>query len=161
MQIDAYWPNFYLLIFRYYAIVHPLKAQYLCTISKAKKTVLVTWTSAFLLAIPILWVQVSITCIAKFAKRTVKLFVLYCETSGFRLKIFWLFKINQPEPWIIISLSFLGGKRIAFNQIMKHRPTDKYKHVSRERPIKTLFNQKSMLDQVSWNFLQELLMLKK
>jgi hypothetical protein len=48
----------YLLIFRYYAIVHPLKAQYLCTISKAKKTVLVTWTSAFLLAIPILWVQV-------------------------------------------------------------------------------------------------------
>ena len=44
--------------FRYYAIVHPLKAQYLCTISKAKKTVLVTWTSAFILALPILWVQV-------------------------------------------------------------------------------------------------------
>ena len=44
--------------FRYYAIVHPLKAQYLCTISKAKKTVMVTWTSAFILATPILWVQV-------------------------------------------------------------------------------------------------------
>jgi hypothetical protein len=50
---------------------------------------------------------------------------------------------------MIISLTFPGGKRISFSQIMKHRPTDKYKHVSRERPIKVYFNQKSMLDQVS------------
>ena len=43
---------------RYYAIVHPLKAQYLCTISKAKKTVLLAWVSAFLLGVPVLFVQV-------------------------------------------------------------------------------------------------------
>ena len=44
--------------FRYYVIVHPLKAQYLCTISKAKRTVFATWLAAFILAIPILLVQV-------------------------------------------------------------------------------------------------------
>ena len=46
--------------FRYYVIVHPLKAQYLCTISKAKRTVFATWLAAFVLAIPILLVQVKI-----------------------------------------------------------------------------------------------------
>ena len=45
---------------RYYAIVHPLKAQYLCTLSKAKKTVLAAWAMAFVLATPILFVQVGI-----------------------------------------------------------------------------------------------------
>ena len=45
--------------YRYYVIVHPLKAQYLCTMSKAKKTVVITWILAFLLAIPIIVVQVS------------------------------------------------------------------------------------------------------
>ena len=43
---------------RYYAIVHPLKAQYLCTMSKAKKTVLLAWLSALLLGVPVLFVQV-------------------------------------------------------------------------------------------------------
>ena len=43
---------------RYYAIVHPLKAQYLCTLSRAKKTVLAAWAMAFILATPILFVQV-------------------------------------------------------------------------------------------------------
>ena len=51
--------NFILFSCRYYVIVHPLKAQYLCTISKAKKTILLTWLSAFILAIPILLGQVS------------------------------------------------------------------------------------------------------
>ncbi len=44
---------------------------------------------------------------------------------------------------------------------MKHRPTDKYKHVSRERPIEVYFNQKGMLDQVPRNCLEKLLMLQK
>ena len=45
--------------YRYYAIVHPLKAQYLCTISKAQKTVLVAWITAFILGIPIIFAQVK------------------------------------------------------------------------------------------------------
>lgn len=49
----------FLLLFRYYAIVHPLKAQYLCTISKAQKTVLVAWIAAFILGVPIIFVQVG------------------------------------------------------------------------------------------------------
>ena len=53
--------NFILFYCRYYVIVHPLKAQYLCTISKAKKTILLTWLSAFILAMPILLGQVSET----------------------------------------------------------------------------------------------------
>ena len=48
------------IVFRYYAIVHPLKAQYLCTVSKAKKTIILTWIMAFILAIPIIFVQVRI-----------------------------------------------------------------------------------------------------
>jgi len=44
---------------RYYAVVHPLKAQYLCTTSKAKKTVAMAWISAFFLGVPMLVAQVS------------------------------------------------------------------------------------------------------
>ncbi|EEB11707.1 Orexin receptor type, putative [Pediculus humanus corporis] len=43
---------------RYYAIVHPMKAQYICTISQARRIITATWISAFLLAVPILFAQV-------------------------------------------------------------------------------------------------------
>ncbi|XP_014285975.1 QRFP-like peptide receptor isoform X2 [Halyomorpha halys] len=43
---------------RYYAIVHPMKAKYVCTISQAKKIIIATWGASFLLAVPILFVQV-------------------------------------------------------------------------------------------------------
>ena len=52
-------PFFLRFPYRYYAIVHPLKAQYHCTLSRAKKTVLLAWMTAFLLGIPVLFVQVS------------------------------------------------------------------------------------------------------
>ncbi|XP_011338045.1 QRFP-like peptide receptor isoform X2 [Ooceraea biroi] len=42
---------------RYYAIVHPMRAQYTCTISQARKIVIMTWIAAFLLGIPMLFTQ--------------------------------------------------------------------------------------------------------
>ncbi|XP_046673377.1 gastrin/cholecystokinin type B receptor-like isoform X2 [Homalodisca vitripennis] len=43
---------------RYYAIVHPMKAKYICTISQAKKIILSTWVASVLLAMPTLHIQV-------------------------------------------------------------------------------------------------------
>ena len=40
-------------------IVHPLKAQYLCTVKKAQKTVALTWMVAIILAYPVTMVQVG------------------------------------------------------------------------------------------------------
>ncbi|XP_048513777.1 QRFP-like peptide receptor isoform X2 [Athalia rosae] len=42
---------------RYYAIVHPMRAQYTCTISQARRIVIMTWITSFLLAIPIIFTQ--------------------------------------------------------------------------------------------------------
>ena len=39
-------------LLRYYAVVHPMKAQYLCTTSQAKKVTILVWLLALLLAIP-------------------------------------------------------------------------------------------------------------
>ncbi|CAH0562013.1 unnamed protein product [Brassicogethes aeneus] len=43
---------------RYYAIVHPMKAKYICTISQAKKIILVIWIISIILAFPTLRVQI-------------------------------------------------------------------------------------------------------
>uniref|UniRef100_A0A1B6EG53 G-protein coupled receptors family 1 profile domain-containing protein n=1 Tax=Clastoptera arizonana TaxID=38151 RepID=A0A1B6EG53_9HEMI len=43
---------------RYYAIVHPMKAKYVCTISQARRVIFALWIAALLLATPILFVQV-------------------------------------------------------------------------------------------------------
>ncbi|XP_053599069.1 QRFP-like peptide receptor [Microplitis demolitor] len=43
---------------RYYAIVHPMRAQYTCTISQARRIVIATWTASFFLAIPIIFTQI-------------------------------------------------------------------------------------------------------
>ena len=37
---------------RYYAVVHPMKAQYMCTTSQAKKVTVMVWLLASLLALP-------------------------------------------------------------------------------------------------------------
>jgi len=42
---------------RYYAIVHPIRAQYMCTLSQAKKVITTTWMLSFLLASPTLLIQ--------------------------------------------------------------------------------------------------------
>ncbi|KAI4497972.1 hypothetical protein M0802_006796, partial [Mischocyttarus mexicanus] len=42
---------------RYYAIVHPMRAQYMCTISQARKIVIITWAASFLLGVPMVFTQ--------------------------------------------------------------------------------------------------------
>ncbi|XP_021935552.1 pyroglutamylated RFamide peptide receptor-like isoform X3 [Zootermopsis nevadensis] len=42
---------------RYYAIVHPMKAKYMCTISQARKIIFGIWVASFLLAVPNLFSQ--------------------------------------------------------------------------------------------------------
>ena len=54
------WIFIFTILFpRYYVIVHPLKAQYLCTVKKAQKTVALTWMVAIILAYPVTMVQVG------------------------------------------------------------------------------------------------------
>ncbi|XP_067005355.2 QRFP-like peptide receptor [Anabrus simplex] len=43
---------------RYYAIVHPMRAKYKCTISQARRIVIVIWAASFTLAVSMLFVQV-------------------------------------------------------------------------------------------------------
>lgn len=42
---------------RYYAIVHPMRAKYICTLSQVRIVIAITWVVSFLLAVPILFVQ--------------------------------------------------------------------------------------------------------
>ncbi|CAG0892158.1 unnamed protein product [Darwinula stevensoni] len=42
----------------YYAILHPMKAKYICTISQAKKVIIGIWISSFILAAPSASIQV-------------------------------------------------------------------------------------------------------
>ncbi|KAH3696739.1 QRFP-like peptide receptor [Dreissena polymorpha] len=46
---------------RYYAIVHPMKAKYSCTVGKARKVCTILWIMSFILALPILIGRVHIT----------------------------------------------------------------------------------------------------
>lgn len=52
----GHFPNFFV---RCYAIVYPMKAKSVCTVSKAKKVVFIVWIASFILATPTLIVQVS------------------------------------------------------------------------------------------------------
>ena len=54
--ISLCWPR--IDKWRYYAIVHPMRAQYLCTLSQARKVITATWITSFALATPTLWIQV-------------------------------------------------------------------------------------------------------
>ncbi|XP_049790292.1 gastrin/cholecystokinin type B receptor-like [Schistocerca nitens] len=45
---------------RYYAIVHPMRAKYICTISQARKIILGIWCASFLLALPAIFVQIHL-----------------------------------------------------------------------------------------------------
>ena len=44
---------------RYYAILKPMKARYTCTLSHAKKLVIMIWIASFILAMPIIKGQVN------------------------------------------------------------------------------------------------------
>ena len=55
------WQCFYDVLWfscRYYAILHPMRAKYICTRSRAKRVILIIWMLSFILAIPIIFGQV-------------------------------------------------------------------------------------------------------
>ena len=45
---------------RYYAIVYPMKAKSVCTVSKAKKVIVLVWLASFIMGMPNLVVQVGV-----------------------------------------------------------------------------------------------------
>lgn len=50
----------FLSIERYYAVIHPVRSRYLCTFSQARRVIIFIWLSAFLTALPIIFVQVHV-----------------------------------------------------------------------------------------------------
>ncbi|XP_023216276.1 trissin receptor-like [Centruroides sculpturatus] len=48
-----YWPQK-----RYYAIIHPVKSRYLCTVSQARRVIIAIWIASFVAAIPIIFTQI-------------------------------------------------------------------------------------------------------
>ena len=48
------------VLFRYYAVVHPMRAQYLCTTSQAKNVTMLVWVMSALLAVPTGIVRVNL-----------------------------------------------------------------------------------------------------
>ena len=97
----------YFFVHRYYVIVHPLKSQYLCTISKAKKTVVITWILAFLLAIPIILVQVHMEV-------------------GHRIRAFWCVRnFDSPMKWQIQVKNIFSRPHFYLNSF--HNKNSKFK----------------------------------
>ncbi|XP_067135390.1 QRFP-like peptide receptor [Centruroides vittatus] len=43
---------------RYYAIIHPVKSRYLCTVSQARRVIIAIWIASFVAAIPIIFTQI-------------------------------------------------------------------------------------------------------
>jgi len=74
---------------RYYAIVHPIRAQYLCTLSQARKVITATWTFSFVLASPTLFIQTHLPV-------------------GDRIPAFWCVRhSNNPLGWKIYEIYML------------------------------------------------------
>lgn len=44
--------------FRHYAILHPMRAKFSCTIDRTKKVILLIWSMSFVFALPIIFGQV-------------------------------------------------------------------------------------------------------
>lgn len=51
-----------LIVCRYYAILHPMRAKYGCTLQRTRRVILWLWILAFTLATPIIFGRVSYTC---------------------------------------------------------------------------------------------------
>lgn len=75
---------------RYYAILHPMKAKYICTISQARKVIAIIWAMSFLLAIPVLFVKAH-------------------KEVGGRIKAYWcVYDWDAPTLCKIYSLYMLS-----------------------------------------------------
>lgn len=55
---------------RYYAIMHPVKCRYICTMSQTKRIIIATWILSFIMAAPVNWIQIH-------------------KEVGFKVKAYW------------------------------------------------------------------------
>ncbi|XP_015922792.1 QRFP-like peptide receptor [Parasteatoda tepidariorum] len=65
---------------RYYAIMHPVKSRYQCTMRQARRLIIVIWILSFVTAVPIIFAQIHIEV-------------------GERYKAFWCVR-NWHQPWL-------------------------------------------------------------
>ena len=99
--------------------MHPLKAQYLCTVKKAQKTVALTWMIAIILAYPVTMVQVgnlqkenhNIKNIARVVYDNVSHNYVYVQVHvdvGFKYCGFWCVRDwKNPIWWMAHEIYFL------------------------------------------------------
>lgn len=66
---------------RYYAIVHPMRAKYICTLSQVRIVIAITWVLSLLLAVPILFVQTLVDV-------------------GERIPAFWCVRDGAKQKWV-------------------------------------------------------------
>ncbi|GLV43048.1 RYamide receptor [Carabus blaptoides fortunei] len=90
---------------RYYAIVHPMKAKYICTISHARRIILVTWVLSFILAVPILFAQVQMDVGVK-----IKAFWCvrnWCNKNVWRFQEVYMLVLVLIVPTIVMIVAYV------------------------------------------------------
>ncbi|KAG8185982.1 hypothetical protein JTE90_003540 [Oedothorax gibbosus] len=65
---------------RYYAIMHPVKSRYQCTMSQARRVIIIIWIASFVTAIPIIFAQIHLEV-------------------GERYRAYWCVR-NWHQPWV-------------------------------------------------------------
>ncbi|KAJ3639680.1 hypothetical protein Zmor_003024 [Zophobas morio] len=94
---------------RYYAIVHPMKAKYICTINQAKKIIAVIWIKSLILAVPTWIAQAHMRVRNNDPTDSTEYF--YCvrdwdATTIWRSHEIYLFVIILIIPFIIMTFSY-------------------------------------------------------
>ena len=85
------------VLFRYYAVVHPMRAQYLCTTSQAKKVTIMVWIMSAMLAVPTAIVRVNLSV-------GVRVPAHWCVLDWDRP---WLFRIH--ELYVMVAILIVPG----------------------------------------------------
>ncbi|CAG9855082.1 unnamed protein product [Phyllotreta striolata] len=80
---------------RYYAIVHPMKAKYICTISQAKRIILVIWILAVILGAPTIKAQLHLPVGRKNESN-------YCVRAGWDVNYLSIHKFHELYMFILI-----------------------------------------------------------
>ncbi|XP_071169030.1 QRFP-like peptide receptor [Mytilus edulis] len=90
---------------RYYAIIHPLKAKYRCTLTLAKKTVLCIWLSSFILAAPTIVGQIHKTVTG--VRRTAHWCIIEWEHDNIsRLYGVYMYLIVLVIPVVLMTFAY-------------------------------------------------------
>ncbi|XP_060582403.1 QRFP-like peptide receptor [Ruditapes philippinarum] len=90
---------------RYYAIVHPMKAKYSCTVGKARRACIFLWVLSFILALPILIGRVHIT-VGLYRKATWCIKEWKNPTYSILYEIY-MFCIILAFPVLIMSFAYI------------------------------------------------------